>query len=86
MALTTGNKYLASEFNALKARVKAEMERRQYNGPMTTYADTSYDYTVIPAADNLVLIEHMNKLVEPLNAINATGMTTVKTGDPIKAI
>ena len=86
MALTTGNQYLASEFNALKARVKAEMQRRQYNGSLTTYGGTSYDYTVTPAAGNTVLIEHMNKLVQPLNAINATGMTTVKTGDPIQAI
>lgn len=86
MALTTGNQYLASEFNALKARVKAEMQRRQYNGSLTAYGDTPYDYTVTPAAGNTVLIEHMNKLVQPLNAINTTGMTTVKAGDPIQAI
>ena len=81
MALTVNNKYLASDFIALKARVKAECARRKYTGSVETYASSKYDYTVTPTDGGLVLPEHVNKLITPLNAIASTGLTTKKTGD-----
>ena len=86
MALSVGNRYLASEFINLNARVKAEMQRRKYKGSLVTYASASYDYTVTPTANSVVLPEHVNKIVEPLNAINDTGVDTGASGDVIKAL
>ena len=86
MALSVGNRYLASEFINLKARVKAEMQRRKYKGSLVTYASASYDYTVTPTANSVVLPEHVNKIAIPLNAINTTGIEEVASGDVIKAI
>lgn len=86
MALTVGNRYLAEEFISLKARVKAEMLRRKYNGTLVSYGSSKYDYEVQPEAGNVVLAEHFNKIVEPLNAINDTGLTTKYSGDLIVAM
>lgn len=86
MALSVGNRYLASEFIDLKARVKAEMQRRKYKGSLVTYASSSYDYTVVPTQNGAVLPEHVNKIAIPLNAINTTGVEEVASGDIIKAI
>lgn len=87
MALTVGNKYLASEFIALKARVKAEMLRRKYTGSLVSYGSSAYDYEVQPTEGSVVLPEHVNKLSKPLNAINNTGISSeFESGDVITAI
>lgn len=81
MALSSENQYLASDFIALKARVKEEMLRRKYKGTLVSYGSSAYDYTVAPQAGNPVLTEHINKIVIPLNAINDTGIQEVQSGD-----
>lgn len=86
MALTVGNRYLAEEFIALKARVKAEMLRRKYKGTLVSYGSSAYDYEVQPTEGGVVLPEHVNKIATPLNAINNTGISEVASGDVIKAI
>lgn len=86
MALTVGNRYLASEFIALKARVKAEMLRRKYKGTLVAYGSSAYDYEVQPTEGGVVLPEHVNKIATPLNAINDTVISEVDSGDVIKAI
>ena len=86
MALTVGNRYLAEEFIALKARVKAEMLRRKYKGTLVSYGSSAYDYEVQPTEGGAVLPEHVNKIAIPLNAINDTGISEVASGDVIKAI
>lgn len=86
MGLAKGNICLASEFVALKARVKAECSRRNGSGSIASYAGSAYDYTVIPQAGNPVLPEHVNKLVEPLNAIAPTGYEVKKQYDVIPAL
>ena len=58
MALTQGSQITASDINALKARVKAEMNRRKYDGSLTGYAGTSYDFTTVPAAGVKASAEH----------------------------
>ena len=86
MALAVGNAILAADFINLKARVKAECARRKYIGSVEAYAGEAYDYTVVPAPGNPVLIEHYNKLVEPLNAIMNTGYSILAKGDVIPSM
>ena len=59
----------AERFNAWKAEVKAECQRRSYTGSVTGYAGTDYDFTVVPAAGVEVTTEHYEKIAVPLNAI-----------------
>lgn len=83
MALTTGNPILASELVSIKARVKAEMLRRNQVGSLTAYGGSSYDYTVTPTAGGKILPEHWNKLITPMNAMVNTGLSTVSSGQKI---
>ena len=75
MALTQGQKALASDMIALKKRVKNEMNRRKYRNSLTSYGGTSYDYSTSPASGGKIMAEHINKIVIPLNQIKSTGLT-----------
>ena len=86
MAFSVGNPILASELIAIKARVKAEMLRRNKVGSLTAYGGSAYDYTVTPEAGNPILPEHFNKIIAPMNAMVNTGLSTVASGDPIPAL
>lgn len=81
MALNSQNQILASDFVSLKARVKAEMNRRCRSGSLTAYAGAAYDYSVVPANGVIVKPEHLNKLVVPINAISPSGYTEKAAGD-----
>ena len=81
MALTKGSTTLASDFIALKARIKAECARRKYNGSVAQYASSSYDYTVPPVAGNHLLPEHYNKLIVPFNKLTGSNLQTKNVGD-----
>ena len=83
MALNSQNQILASDFVSLKARVKAEMDRRCRSGSLTAYAGTAYDYSVVPANGVIVKPEHLNKLVVPINAISPSGYTEKAAGDAV---
>lgn len=86
MPFSVGNPILASELNAIKARVKAEMLRRNKVGSLTAYGGAAYDYTVVPSAGNPILPEHWNKIITPMNAMVNTGLSTVESGDPIPSL
>ena len=86
MSLSAKEQCLAQEMIDLKARVKAEMQRRNGNGSLVAYAGTDYDYTVDPAAGGQMLTEHVNKIVVPMNAITASGMTEQAVGDQAMAM
>ena len=86
MALTTGNPILASELVSIKARVKAEMLRRNQVGSLTAYGGSSYDYSVTPTTNGKILPEHWNKIITPMNAMVNTGMTTVSSGQKIPSL
>lgn len=64
----------ATDINSIKARVKAEMLRRKRNGSVAGYGGSAYDYTVTPAADVKVALEHLDKNLEPLRAVNPAGL------------
>lgn len=83
MALNSQNQILASDFVGLKARVKAEMNRRCRSGSLTAYAGTAYDYSVVPANGAIVKPEHLKKLVVPINAISPSGYTEKAAGDAV---
>lgn len=83
MALSVGNAILASDFIALKERVKAECNRRRYAGSVAEYAGVLYDYDVPPVAGGTIDVEYYNKIVTPMNAILDTGYTVLEKGDAI---
>lgn len=61
----------AERFTALKAKVKAEMLRRNQSGSVAGYGGSAYDYTVAPSAGKTVQAEHRDKLVTPMRAVNS---------------
>lgn len=61
----------ADRFTALKAKVKAEMLRRNQEGSVAGYGGSAYDYTSAPAAGRTVRAEHRDKLVGPMRAVNS---------------
>lgn len=64
----------ANRFTALKARVKAEVLRRNQSGSVAPYGAAAYDYTEAPATGKTVRKEHLSKLTEPMRAVNADGI------------
>lgn len=86
MSLSAKEQCLAQEMIDIKARVKAEMNRRSRNGSLVAYAGTDYDYTVAPEAGGQMLTEHVNKIVVPMNAITASGMEEQVVGDQAMAM
>lgn len=58
-------------FTELKAKVKAEMLRRNQSGSVASYGGTEYDYTVVPADGKIIKEEHREKLIVPMNAVNS---------------
>ena len=70
-----------SEISALKARVKAECQRRSYNGSVTTYAGSNYNYTVNPTTGKIISKEHYDKIATPLNAINSDVIKVATASD-----
>lgn len=68
----------ADRFTALKAKVKAEMLRRNQSGPVSSYGGSGYDYTVAPAAGKTVRKEHRDKLIGPMRAVNSDVVPTAR--------
>lgn len=83
MALTKDSQIKASDFVALKNRVKAEMARRCRNGSVAAYAT---DYTNKPAANGEILPVHVNEIITPMSQVNDPGMSAVASGDAVVAI
>lgn len=86
MSLESKNIVLASDFTALKARIKAEMARRIYRNPLKDYAGAAWDYSTAPAAGVPIATEHVNKLITPVNKISPTGYTEANSGDVINEL
>lgn len=85
MALTKGSAISASDINALHTRVLNEIARRSKSGAVGSMSSwtSKAAYTKTPAAGNAIQIEHANKIIEPVNAINTSGMTKVTVGTAI---
>lgn len=86
MALTAGNKMLASDINSLKARVKAEMLRRNQTGSLATYGSSSYDFSNSASSGTLIRVEHQTKTVGLVDKIKSTGIAAASSGSIAKAI
>ncbi len=61
----------ADRFTALKAKVKAEMLRRNQSGSVAAYGGSAYDYAQPPAKGGLVRGEHREKVITPMRAVNS---------------
>lgn len=85
MALTKGSAISASDINALHTRVLNEIARRSKSGAVGSMSSwtSKAAYTKTPAVGNAIQIEHANKIIEPVNAINTSGMTKVTAGAAI---
>ena len=85
MALTKGSAISASDIVALHDRVLAEIKRRSQSGAVGSMSSwtSKAAYTKTPAAGNAIQIEHANKIIEPVNEINTSGMTKVTVGAAI---
>lgn len=71
MSLTKNSAMSAEEIIQLKARVKAELLRRNGYNNISSYGGGAYDYQVQPGAGNPLRYEHISKIIEPLNAVNS---------------
>lgn len=70
--MASDRKILADEMMVIKARVRAEMLRRQYSGPLTAYGGAAYDYSV--QSGDRAERGHYDKNLVPLRAANPSGM------------
>ena len=86
MALTEGNKMLASDITALKARVKAEMLRRNQTGSIATYGSSSYDFSSSASSGAPIKVEHQTKTIGLIDKIKNTGIAAATNGSIAKAI
>lgn len=59
------------------------MNRRCRNGSLVAYAGTNYDYTTPLEAGGKINLEHVNKIIEPLNAITSQSYDIQSVGDKI---
>lgn len=63
----------AEEFNRVKAKVKAEMSRRnatEHNASMAGYAGSEWDFSDPPGDGTPVSDEHVQKILDPLLGAN----------------
>ena len=88
MTMGSGNKFASADFITLKARVKAEMNRRNGTGGLTTYAGVVYDYSVIPVIGGKVKLEHYSKIRDVMATINpaTVSLPTKIVSDKIQAM
>ena len=84
MALITPDRLVA-----LKAKVKAECQRRKYVGSVSSYGGTNYDFSIAAASGKIMLKEHYEKNAIPLNAITGdidTNGARIVSDDEITAM
>lgn len=63
----------AERLNELKAKVKAEMQRRnasEHNASLTGYAGTAWDFNAVPKPGEPITDEHVQKIIDPLLQVN----------------
>lgn len=73
----------AERFTALKAKVKAEMLRRDQSGSVAAYGGSAYDYTEPPAAGKTIRQEHRDKLAGPMSAVNSQDIPATSGAKPV---
>lgn len=78
MTVSKDRLFVTQDFIQLKARVKAEMLRRNGVGSLTAYAGTAYDYTVQPQKYGIPRIEHYSKIRDVMAQINPAGLPGAK--------
>ncbi|NCC55701.1 MAG: hypothetical protein EOM11_09525, partial [Erysipelotrichia bacterium] len=72
--MAAGDVITTAKFINIKARVKAEVLRRNGYGSLTSYGGTSYDYATAPATGNPPIEEHIRKIQDPMQAISTVSI------------
>ena len=60
-------------FSLIKAKVKAEMQRRSapdQNGSLSQYAGSQWDFEINPETGCVIVNEYIQKLIDPLLQVN----------------
>ena len=73
----------AEQVIELKAKIKAEMLRRNGHGSLATYGDSTYDFTTNPVIGELIKAEHGQKTVDLLLKIEDYGDLTLSEQDSV---
>ena len=63
----------AERLNELKAKVKAEMQRRnstEHGASLSSYAGTAWDFSTTPKNGDVITDEHVQKVIDPLIEVN----------------
>ena len=89
MATNKGELISASDFTTLKKLVKSEITRRSNSasvGSMSSYNGASYDYTITPAKDKNIKLEHIQKITKPLDAVTGSNTTPGTNANVIASV
>lgn len=68
----------ADRLIALKQKVKAECQRRNYTGSVASYGSTTYDYSITPTSNSRIKDEYFEKNAIPMNAINSNNTSNIE--------
>lgn len=74
------------ELIALRNKVETEMKRRCYYGSLTGFSGSDYTFTTTPKSGEGILVEHGEKVIEPLLQIKDYGdlsIDGIKKGEVI---
>ena len=63
----------ADEILNLKARIDTELVRRSYNGSLSNYANSDYNFEINPSSNNPIYMEQGQKIMEQILQINDIG-------------
>ena len=74
----------AKDINTLKAKIKAELARRNGLGDLSSYAGNEYDFVLVPEKGVPIMAEHGQKTIDLILKIAPyKDLEKVKKGDPI---
>ena len=88
MAFTSNAPIKPAELISLKAKVKAEVQRRNQSGSVSAYGSATYDYnsTDNPTSAKPLLPGAYNKIIDPAKSIGDIGThNTISSGNVLKA-
>lgn len=67
------NEDLVNSLISIKAKVKAELARRNGYGSLAPFADPTWDFAETPKTNDVVKNEHLKKIVDPLLQVTDFG-------------
>ena len=90
MSLIYGQLLSSEDVINLKAKIKAELSRRNQNTDISSYGGPSYDFSSNPDSGDLTSYEYIDKILTPLRAVNEDTVFSIYgpiyIGSPTKAL